>query len=310
MSRGPGRIEQAIERLFVEQASKTFSTNELARVAYPPLDQVEKRHRVAVLRAADKVALRLHWEKWQCERFGWGNRYPLSEQKSLEGRGAVYVNPQDLWSYAQGRLRTDNYDGRLSEAKWDDMLGQGGSFHKYVQPGGAWWIHVERRKHEIAGSEPPPELQALIEKEERGFKALMNAAPFGKVTDNVAARRKHRRIANMDASVCGCCGRSLVPDEPVARVPLYDGRSPFGGGPRSIIELQCLDCCGDEREVYYASHCLSCRRVVYQRPRLGRFRTFCCILHRRRYYRPSGAFRKPQDAASLPLIMRAAAAAE
>ena len=285
MSRGPGRIERAIERLIVEQPSATFSTDDLAKVVYLGLATIEKRHRVAVLRAADNVAKRLHWEKWRCERWGWGNGWFHSKTASLKGRGAVYVNPQDLWSYAQGRLRVCAHDGARSEEEWNAKLGQGGDLHKYVEPGGAWWLHVEQRKSEIAGTMSAEETLALIEKQKREAEAWLAAMPFKETDERRKVRRRHRRIANHDASICGKCGRPLGADEPVARVAMYDGRSPFMGGPRSIIELQCLDCCGDEREIYYASPCLGCGRLVHQRLRLGRFRTFCCELHRRRYYR-------------------------
>jgi hypothetical protein len=88
MSRGPACIQRAIETLFAAEPSRTFSTDELVKVVYRGVNRVEKKHRVAVLRAADKVAKRLHWAKWQCERGGGG-------WHSLSGRGAVYVNLLD-----------------------------------------------------------------------------------------------------------------------------------------------------------------------------------------------------------------------
>ena len=286
MSRGPGRIEKAIERLFVEQPDRTFSTDDLAKAAYPALDHVEKRHRVAILRAADKVAQRLHWEKWQCERLGWGNRWPGQIRETPKGRGAVFVNPQNIWSYAQGRLRIHWHDGEEPEEKWNARLGQGGDLHKLIQPDGVWSVRVQQRKAEIAGMEPSAALRALIEKHEREAKAFWNALPGKKLDDAERARRQRRKIANMDASLCARCGKELAFDEPIVRYPMSGGQSPFTGRETSIIELQCLDCCDvDERRDYYRATCLTCERVVYQRPRRGRFRTFCCELHRRRYYR-------------------------
>ena len=55
MSRGPGRIERAIEALFASQAGRTFSTDELVEAAYRGVNRIEKKHRVAVLRAAKRL---------------------------------------------------------------------------------------------------------------------------------------------------------------------------------------------------------------------------------------------------------------
>jgi hypothetical protein len=55
MSRGPGRIERAIEALFASQPGRTFSTEELVEAAYRGVNRTEKKHRVAVLRAAKRL---------------------------------------------------------------------------------------------------------------------------------------------------------------------------------------------------------------------------------------------------------------
>jgi hypothetical protein len=285
MSRGPGRIEREIERLFAEQPSRTFSTDDIAKAVYPGLAEIEKRHRVAVLRAADNVAARQHWEKRQCERFGWGNRWPGQTRETLKGRGTVYVNRLDAWSQTLGWLRIDSADGDQTEEEWDARPGQGGDRHQWIVPGGPAWLEVEHYKSKIAGTAPAPELQALIDKHESGREAFWRAFPGKKASAAEIERRDRRVIANLNASLCSCCGRSISPNEPVARVLFHDSPG-FAGGSRSIIELQCLECCGAKIENFYSSSCLSCQRLVYQRPRLGRFRTFCCTLHRRRYYRP------------------------
>ena len=110
MSRGPGRIERMIEALFTSAPSRTFSTDELVAAVYRGVNRIEKKHRVGVLRAADKVGKRLgHWEKWQCERWGLGGYWNNRQNRSLVGRGAVYVNVLDVHSYAIGRLRTFDF---------------------------------------------------------------------------------------------------------------------------------------------------------------------------------------------------------
>jgi hypothetical protein len=57
MSRGPGRIEHAIRQLFDANPGRAFITEELVAHCYPDADPdfVEKKHTVAVLRAAHKV---------------------------------------------------------------------------------------------------------------------------------------------------------------------------------------------------------------------------------------------------------------
>ena len=141
MSRGPGRVEQAIEATFTRFPDQTFSTAELAPIVYPGLNRVEKKHRVSIIRAADKVARRIAWGIYR-----------------TEARGGEFVccNLLNLRSYALGMLRTmfpwncnrtirqleellDNPDIHMS--RWAD-----------VQPGGVWAMHVERRKADLAGN--------------------------------------------------------------------------------------------------------------------------------------------------------------
>jgi hypothetical protein len=59
MSRGPGRVQRAIEAAFRASPQAAFAVEELAALAYPGTGQIAKRHRVAVLRAADAAAGRM-----------------------------------------------------------------------------------------------------------------------------------------------------------------------------------------------------------------------------------------------------------
>lgn len=58
MSRGPGRIERAIERLIAGQPDAAFLIDDLCWIVFPAIDAVEKKHRVSVLRATAKVISR------------------------------------------------------------------------------------------------------------------------------------------------------------------------------------------------------------------------------------------------------------
>src|SRR5271163_1960986 len=92
MSRGPGKIEQAIETTFTRFPDQTFSTTELGPIAYPGVNRLEKKHRVSIIRAADKVAKRIAWSARRTEA-------PAGEM--------VYYNLLHARSYRLGKLRTD-----------------------------------------------------------------------------------------------------------------------------------------------------------------------------------------------------------
>jgi hypothetical protein len=90
MSKGPGKLERAIADAFARQPSATFTVEDLGPICYPGLNQVEKKHRVAIIRAADKVA----------EHMWWGRTYS-------SGVPCVYRNLCDLHSYALGDEREE-----------------------------------------------------------------------------------------------------------------------------------------------------------------------------------------------------------
>ena len=78
--------------------SATFTVEELGPICYPGLNRVEKKHRVAIIRAADNVA----------ERMWWGCTYCSGVQN-------VYRNLCDLHSYALGKTREDCLQYHLAE---------------------------------------------------------------------------------------------------------------------------------------------------------------------------------------------------
>lgn len=137
MSRGPGRIERAIEAAFREHPATTFSAAELCLIAYPGINRPEKRHRVSVIRAADKVASRLHWRYRHAERPGGEN---------------VYFNLLNVRSYTLGKLRCawSNIPLADLEERVDDPGTYRSEWAK-CQPGGVWWRHVEIHRADILG---------------------------------------------------------------------------------------------------------------------------------------------------------------
>ena len=166
MSRGPGAIERAIEAAFTSNPSSTYSVEELAVIAYPGLNRVERKHRVAVLRAAEKAAARCGWQGWRAER---------------PGHPVIYRNPFDVRSYTVGRERCDFVDGRDSveviERRLDDPSAHGSKW-SWMQPGGAWWLHVEMAKARRDGRDDEAEaLNATLQASVRRKMAALGMRP-------------------------------------------------------------------------------------------------------------------------------------
>lgn len=144
MSRGPGRIERAIEAAFTASPDDAFSVSELGAFAYPGLNRVEKRHRVAILRAADKVGRRLWWAGRTSER---------------PGGAVIYFNLLNVRSYTLGHLRRDLVNGSAPMEQLLDLMEppqfgdpwRSRNQWDRMQPGGAWWLHVEMNKAQKAG---------------------------------------------------------------------------------------------------------------------------------------------------------------
>ena len=91
MSKGPGRIERAIEAIFAAEPDNAFTTDDLCDRAYPG-ERIERKHRVAVLRAAAKVCARTGWAKWQSE---------------VPGGTLVFRNVYNVMSHGMARLKSD-----------------------------------------------------------------------------------------------------------------------------------------------------------------------------------------------------------
>jgi hypothetical protein len=139
MSRGPGKIERAIEALFRERSDDAFTVEDIADRIYVGINRTEKRHRVSVLRAAKKVCDRMTDWTWY-----------VGENR---GNTLVFLNPCDVRSYAIGRLKADmchcyrHKDQRVwrasSEQEIKAMIEPGGYHHDAVREGGVWWRHVQ-----------------------------------------------------------------------------------------------------------------------------------------------------------------------
>jgi hypothetical protein len=75
MSKGAGRIERAIVEAFVAEPDNAFTVEDLCDCVYRGVNRVEKKHRVAVLRAMKKMASNGHDVGW-LRSAGW-NAHPV-----------------------------------------------------------------------------------------------------------------------------------------------------------------------------------------------------------------------------------------
>lgn len=91
MSKGPGRIQRAIKELFESEPDNAFTTTELCERVYD-VEETDKRHRIAVIRAAKKIP---------------GLDYWVSENL---GNQLVFYDSLNVLSYAMARLKAEeNY---------------------------------------------------------------------------------------------------------------------------------------------------------------------------------------------------------
>jgi hypothetical protein len=146
VSRGPGCIQRVIEAVFRDNPSATYSAAELAALAYPGAVSIEKKHRVATIRAADAAAHECRWWRAPAERTS----------------HVIYGNPVNIRSYAMWKLRcmaqTNEHNPDQMAALLDDPnVPQ--SRWRWLQPGGWWWKHVEINKLREAGFEEEAQRQ-------------------------------------------------------------------------------------------------------------------------------------------------------
>jgi hypothetical protein len=162
MSRGPGRIERAIAAILDGEADNAFTTEDLCDRVYPGVNRVEKKHRVAVLRAANKLVKRRdNTGCMRCENLG-GTRVYFNIDNVMSHAMAClkadcfnrYRSKDDRWFSPSAFLRAAKPDQfrkdrvyqwkRYSEAELRAELAEGGRNHKYVVPGGVWWKQTQR----------------------------------------------------------------------------------------------------------------------------------------------------------------------
>jgi hypothetical protein len=171
MSRGPGKIQRAVIAVFEAEPENGFLLSELCERVYRGINRVEKKHRVAVARAAHGIPWLAHMKR------------------DTLGGELVFYNPASVVAYGIARLKGDNFgryerntDPRVSwrQPKSENDLRESllpeGSHHKYIAEGGAWRRFAAMEHAKLIGD------IATCERLEREQKAEMD-----KLTEEVRA---------------------------------------------------------------------------------------------------------------------------
>jgi hypothetical protein len=145
MSKGPGRVQRIIAAAFAAEPDNAFTTTELCERVYPDENDpwFEKKHRIAVVRAAKKLPQLDHLES------------------EMLGSQLVFFDRGNVMSYAMARLKADslnnyrnedsrNYGQPRTEADLRKMLADD-RHRELVAEGGAWWLHTEIAKAVAGG---------------------------------------------------------------------------------------------------------------------------------------------------------------
>jgi hypothetical protein len=154
MSKGLGRVQREIDSIFRLEPEGAFTVEDLCWRIYVCLG--EKRHRVAVIRAAKAVAKRhpgIHW--WRSER---------------AGSTLIFFHHDDVISYALARLKSDPWCDDDDKVLWQKLGKE--EYQELVKPGGSWWLHVQewtaKRDNDAARLE---ELKPLLDAQQKRLDA-------------------------------------------------------------------------------------------------------------------------------------------
>jgi hypothetical protein len=168
MSRGPGKIQRAIEAAFRAEPDNAFLLSEMCERVYPGVNRIEKKHRVAVARAVRAIPQLGCWHRETlgrelvifdpCDVMSRGmatlkadrlsgyeqNNDPRKAEVRKRCAWLVSLNPQKYGHYA-------NAEREISEQELRNSLASGGENHRLVMPGGAWWRHTEMERAKRRG---------------------------------------------------------------------------------------------------------------------------------------------------------------
>ena len=122
MSKGPGKIERAIEWVLAANPEMTYTLDELAAAAYlGVINRIEKKHRVATLRAARNVSSRVYWHYLRSGGHGrpliFYNRLNAASRSIARNRniGRSHAEAAALWQRPAIRFGLSDSDWRRTE---------------------------------------------------------------------------------------------------------------------------------------------------------------------------------------------------
>src|SRR5262249_25018856 len=126
-SQGLGKIQRAIMAVFEAEPDNGFLLSELCERVYHNINRVEKKHRVAIARAAKAIKTLDHMKR------------------GTLGGELVFYNPASVMAYGMARLKGDQFGGyernndpRFSWRSKSENDLRVGDHHKYIVQGGAW----------------------------------------------------------------------------------------------------------------------------------------------------------------------------
>ena len=94
MSRGPGIVQLRIEQAFAATPDAIFTVAELATKAYPFANGIERKHRVAVVRAIKTMEARTGWTN---------DVHQVIDEQLFASRPAIIFNTRSKASVAAAR---------------------------------------------------------------------------------------------------------------------------------------------------------------------------------------------------------------
>ena len=202
MSRGPGRIECIVEAT-MREADRSFTVEELARLAYPEIAEVGKKHRVAILRALANV------EK----------RTPLWWFKTYTPPWRVIVtNTNSVRSFAHGLMRCSWLNAKRSLDEIENNLNDP-EIKSVMEPGGFWWADVEINKAEVKYNSFLKSLEAKgLAHRDGGCWSHAKSDEPAEMQDlgrQLSALRCYRSCLERDASLFVLLGKFEPPGTPV-----------------------------------------------------------------------------------------------
>jgi hypothetical protein len=144
MSKGPGRLERAIAAIFTAEPEVALTTEEMCLRVYG--EPVEKKHRVAIVRATRKVMARN--PDICCHEGGnLGGQLVFFRGDVVMSRGLARLKADNLSEYRNNDPRYAQYRGSgfrpPEESELLAQLHEGGRYHHLVTANGAWCRHTE-----------------------------------------------------------------------------------------------------------------------------------------------------------------------